>query len=497
VKLLRLKKERGQIWVLLAMSLTVLLVFTGLAIDLGLAYVAKTTLSKAVDAAALTAMQNIDLGTGSTLPSCGTSPAETVALDAFNVNYKSVPNLTTTTPTPSICFSLDSNNNTIVTVSATAQLSTYFIRILGSSYNMLNISASATAQRNPLIMSLVLDISYSMSQNGGEAALPPAVEDFLADFNGTVTNSDTIDHVAMITFGTSGQTDVPMASPFQNAIDSAVEQKFWAGGVINYTNSQAGLLLGQTQIANQYALVTPGENVVRVLVFFTDGWPNMQQDTLTCPPTTTGGKTTTANLLYCGCDPGDHSLGLCNQTGTSSAKVDSTTNSLVFFNPSSCSTANDSCTAPTTGCGSSTNLALLPQSFPDQQAGGASEPLVTGGTTATVLYCGGQTPLSEPLASDAMYRATQVATNPTTGLLAQGVFVYAIGMGSAITGQPAAEQFLEEITNENDPSNSTYNSNWPAGQVVYAPCATAASCQQDVKTAFQYIYSKIALRLSR
>jgi hypothetical protein len=434
-------------------------------------------------------MQNINLGTGGSLPYCGTSPAGTAALEAFNVNYKSVPNLTTTTPTPSICFSLDASNNTTVTVSATATLSTYFIRILGSSYDTLNISASATALRNPLIMSLVLDVSYSMSQNGGSTALAPAVEDFIADFNGSVSNSDTIDHVAMITFGTSGQTDVPMASPFQTDIDSAVEQKFWAGGIINYTNSQAGLSLGQTQIANQYALVTPGENVVRVLVFFTDGWPNMQQDTLTCPATTKGGKTTTANLLYCGCDPGDTSLGLCAATN------------LVFFNPSSCSASNDGCSAPTTGCGSTqtgiTGVAndYYPQNFPDQQ-NGKSEPLITAGV-ANIDYCGGQTPLSEPLASDAMYRATQVATNPTTGLLAQGVFVYAIGMGSAITGQSAAKQFLEEITNDNDPSNLTYNSSLPVGQVVYAPCTSTSTCQQDLETAFQYIYSKIALRLSK
>ena len=54
-----------------ALAIAVLMVFVGLAIDYGRAYVAKTTLAKAVDAAALTAMKDVNLGTG-TLPNCST-----------------------------------------------------------------------------------------------------------------------------------------------------------------------------------------------------------------------------------------------------------------------------------------------------------------------------------------------------------------------------------------------------------------------------------------
>ena len=48
------KQERGQILILCAICLIVLLLFVGLAIDFGLAYVTKARLGKAVDAAALT-----------------------------------------------------------------------------------------------------------------------------------------------------------------------------------------------------------------------------------------------------------------------------------------------------------------------------------------------------------------------------------------------------------------------------------------------------------
>jgi len=115
--------------VLFGLAIAVLMVFVGMAIDYGRAYVAKTTLAKAVDAAALTAMKDVNLGTG-TLPNCSlTSGAGAAALEAFNVNFNSVPNLSVSAPTPNICFSTDVNSNTIVNVNATAAINTYFIRI--------------------------------------------------------------------------------------------------------------------------------------------------------------------------------------------------------------------------------------------------------------------------------------------------------------------------------------------------------------------------------
>src|SRR5271167_3777415 len=104
------------------MSLTVLLAFVGLGIDFGLAYVTKTTLSKSVDAAALTAMKNVSLGTDNA--NCSNSAAAAAAIKAFNINYASVPGLGTATPC--VNFSVDGNNNTLVNVSATASSTTYF-----------------------------------------------------------------------------------------------------------------------------------------------------------------------------------------------------------------------------------------------------------------------------------------------------------------------------------------------------------------------------------
>ena len=74
------KNERGQIVVLLAVSLTISLLFLALAIDVGFAYATKAKLSKAVDAACLTAMRNL---------AQGQTAAGTLAVNSFNGNYGS------------------------------------------------------------------------------------------------------------------------------------------------------------------------------------------------------------------------------------------------------------------------------------------------------------------------------------------------------------------------------------------------------------------------
>ena len=50
--------------------------------------------------------------------------------------------------------------------------------------------------------------------------------------------------------------------------------------------------------------VAAGENVVKVAVFFTDGWANTVEDTLNCPPSTL--------LNFGGCAPPEAAVGWCS-----------------------------------------------------------------------------------------------------------------------------------------------------------------------------------------
>ena len=153
------RRERGQIIPLLALVMVVLILFAGFAIDLGFAYVAKANLSKAVDAAALMAARNI---------SQGQATATTLAQSAFAANYGSA------TPVPVVTFPAGPANTLEVNVTASATLNTYFLRVLPQ-WKTLSVSSSATALRANAGLTMVLDISGSMTKNGGQQALPVAV----------------------------------------------------------------------------------------------------------------------------------------------------------------------------------------------------------------------------------------------------------------------------------------------------------------------------------
>jgi Flp pilus assembly protein TadG len=344
------KAQRAQIFMLFAISLPVILGFIGLGIDLGFAFVEHANLSKAVDAAALAAMRNLNQGP---------AQAKAVASSAFNTNYGKGLGTDFSSPVVNIVIGTDANNNSTVNVNATATINTFFLRIL-SGFKTLKVSSSAQATRPKLIMSLVLDKSGSMNLNGGAQALPPAVVNFLTYFD----NAN--DQVADVSFASASSVDVPIKMNFVNPITNAVNRMGFGGA----TYSQGGLLNGQVQI-NSVA-VAPGANVVKVAVFFTDGWANTVQNNLICPPST--------SLNFGGCAPPESAAGWCS--GVS------------FMDP---------VTGNSRSCGAS--------SFPSQLTG-TSQPL----TQANI-------------ANDAMYRAVQVANS----MRGQNIVIYSIGLGDKIS----------------------------------------------------------------
>jgi hypothetical protein len=199
-----------------------------------------------------------------------------------------------------------------------------------------------------------------MNNNGGAQALPPAVENFLTYFD---NNNDLI---AAVSFSSVSSVDVKMGTNFLNPITKAVNKMDFAGA----TYSQGGLLDGQTQI-NSVA-VAAGANVVKVAVFFTDGWANTVENTLNCPPSTL--------LNFGGCAPPEAAVGWCS--------------GISFMDPVNGNTRS---------CGAS--------SFPSQ---------VTGGPVSLT---------QTNIANEAMYRAIQVANS----MRAQGVAIYSIGLGDKIS----------------------------------------------------------------
>ncbi len=143
--------------------LPVLILFVGLTLDFGMAFVTKTALSKAADAAAITAMRNVKQRQ---------STAIALARNAFNANYAAFGN-NSPVPTVNIAFTTDSGNNQVANVNATATLNSFFLSLLPG-FKTISVSTGAQTTRPKLMISLVLDRSGSMTKtasSGGSMTL--------------------------------------------------------------------------------------------------------------------------------------------------------------------------------------------------------------------------------------------------------------------------------------------------------------------------------------
>ena len=381
-------KESGNILVLFALLLPLLLLFVGLGIDFGFAFLTEAQLAKGADAASLAAMRN--LGRGQV-------EASAIGQSEFALNYNANSNLNASPPSMSISYSSDSYGEPIVNVVDTAKIHTFFIGIAG--FPTLTIAAASQATRPPIILSLVLDKSGSMTLNGGSTALPPSLVDFLGYFiEGT-------DQLGEVSFSTIATKDVAISKTFQTPITNSVTGMAFGGA----TFAQGGLLDAQTQVQG---VSNPPPNAVNVVVFFTDGWANTNQDTLGGGP-----------VNYGGCSPVESAIGLCSGVFC----MNSTTGSTISYSSGNVGSCN----------GSST--------FPSQ------DPSLPNPAQLTELN----------ISTEADYRAVQSANTMRT----QGITVYSIGLGDKIN-----TTYLQELAN--DPASPTYNASEPSGIAAFAPTAS-------------------------
>jgi Flp pilus assembly protein TadG len=438
-----MKNEQGQILIMLAVALPVLILFSGLAIDAGLLYVTKAKLSTSVDAACLTGMRNL---------SQGQTTASTLATHIFNANFGA------SAPTPTITFPTDAYGDQQVKVAATATVNTIFMRYVPA-FATINVSDTAIATRGKLVMSIVLDRSGSMdsSHDKGGAALQVAVPSFVSDF------SNTNDEVAMISFASNATVDYSMNYNFITPITNAVKGLTFSGGTFGTgagTNlnpsTTAGPPLSLAQQQNDSVIPQPGQNVTKVVVYFTDGLMNTIQDTFNGPA---------AKLI----NYGGH------DTGSSTPD---------FFDPT---TGADWGTISTSGA----SKGALPYDSARDYC--ANPP----GTYVTTFYSQRDNKqeafLQSSVTAEAKYRALYTVTALQTETPI-ATYIYVIGLGSGVS--LSTQAFLGQIAN--DPAYpATYNPSQPAGLFLYVPNCPSATCTADVNTAFQTIAAKILLRLTQ
>jgi Flp pilus assembly protein TadG len=251
----RLSGERGYALIYLSIMLAVLLVFTGLAVDSGRAYVVKAQLTKAVDGAALAAARNLNSG-----------DPKAEAIRIFKANFPAgwFGTFSATDPTTDPGFfssTVDpATGLNTVRVQATTKLPTTFIQLID--INDVQVSAVGEATRRMVDISIVLDVSSSIGSKWG--AVRDATRVFIDSFD------PTNDRVALMTFGNGATVldQMNTARGFDKTKVKADVPSTLPGGS---TNMVEGLYHGWDELR-----VVPAGNQsgLRVIVLFTDGASN-------------------------------------------------------------------------------------------------------------------------------------------------------------------------------------------------------------------------------
>jgi Flp pilus assembly protein TadG len=250
----RISNEKGFALIYTAGTLTLMLLFTGLAVDAGRAYVVKAQLSKAVDGAALGAARMLNSG-----------DPRAEAAQIFTANFPSgyfgtaAGNPTAAGNFYSLATDVTAGVN-VVTITATATLPTTFMKL--AKLNTVTIASTGEAQRRMVDLSLVLDVSSSIGSRWG--AVRDASRAFINSFD---KNGD---RVALITYSDGARVldQMPSSRGFNKAkLISDVPQTLPNGS----TAMVEGLYRGWDEVR---AVPRGQQSGLRVIVLFTDGASN-------------------------------------------------------------------------------------------------------------------------------------------------------------------------------------------------------------------------------
>jgi Flp pilus assembly protein TadG len=447
---MRSNRKAGQAVVMFILFSVVLIAFVGLGIDLGFAYVTKAQLSKAVDAASLAAISNYSPTNN------GDVFARTISQDIFWANYATngISGRAPGKVTPTINFTLDSHSNRVATVSATAVINTYFIRVvprtLSTTWSTLTVGDTATASRSKIVMTLVLDTSDSMAPDCGSCPycteggtfLPDAVTQFINVFD------DNVDRAAVVSFGTLVKVNLAMSQPFKSSVINVANGLKVASSYRGYTFSPGGLT---NALVLNAAVNDP--NAVKVVVFFTDGQPNAFMGNLS------------NNNAHRPCNTGSSNAWIV--AGFDSTSPCQQAPEGLFFFPADVDPNNqldDTCTTldnPNPCCKGSGQINMF-RSFNGSLKAFDETNIVAESTNRCILI--------------------------SNQLRANSNYVYAVGLDVGNIGAPAMD-LLQQIAN--DPKSTTYN------PTNFTGVALVAKNGADLTQVFQQIASDILLRLTQ
>lgn len=264
----------GLVWIILPML--------GLFIDLGILYSAKARLQAGVDGAALAAARALNLGQTTAEQA---SAAQQNAVNWFYANFPngnwSTYNTVMNTGTVTVVNSPSNANLREVTVTATTNVPTWFMRWLGFTNTPLSVSGQAS--RKDVVAMLVLDRSGSMCSINGATANPPCGKSntttpcsamITAAKNFTGAFAEGRDQIGLITFSDGYYLESKPTTDFQSTLGYSNAAGSGTGTIdsINCnggTGTAAAVSLAYNEL---YKIAEPG--AMNIIMLETDGLPN-------------------------------------------------------------------------------------------------------------------------------------------------------------------------------------------------------------------------------
>lgn len=254
------KKQGGQIFIIVALSLVVLVGALGLAVDSGLGYLVKAKLNAAVDAAAVAGARAVVQGDSEPEQR---QHAETAARRFFAANYPAgYLGSSAEIAGIQVDFNSQAPGRIAVKVSARATVAVSFMRVFG--FNALDIDASAETIRRDVDMAFVMDTSSSILPVAAEVRRHAAT--FMNGF------SSTTDRMSLIHFSNGAEVDEPIRTGALRGFDKRrIVQQIESLPFQGATNSIEGMWHARDQLNR---VTSPHRSSLRVIVLFSDGTPN-------------------------------------------------------------------------------------------------------------------------------------------------------------------------------------------------------------------------------
>ena len=463
MKLLSISRNSpGQVLVITAITLFVLIGVSALAIDLGMAYTLKAKLSAAVDAAAIAGGKAVKTGTDDTARK---NNGETVARAYFNANFPAgfmASDKNNTIFTATAIHNMDTSSPDYgtwkLTTSASTRSPSLFSRIFGASYTAVGASSESTTKM--LDMMLVLDCSGSLAPPTSSSSTFPLLKNAAMDFIDKFQDGTGGDRIGLVTFASGAQLSLAInktaargftrSTLYNSTRSSGIIPGLYADGA---TSSEEAMRIAKSELD---AIPTNLRSSLRVIVFFSDGAPNIVTARFMNGSTpVTGGLW--AQDVESGKPHDIYQLGVVH--GTSS-------------------TANNITTLPATDYTNTVNLVSLYANNPRPSF------------TLTNTWCN--------VNKAARNMLENVAISARSGAGNNAITIYSIGLGTDLTHNEVTtcsydsheygQNILKRLANTAD--SDRYDAAQPTGMYVYAADASQLSA------AFEKVASMI-LRLSK